>query len=108
MESKYSIYFVTFPDKESARQSAKMLVEKHLAACAQMIPIESIYCWQDKVCEDSETILCIKSKTSLIDEIICAIREIHTYEVPEIVKIPISDGLPEYLKWIDDNTIGEA
>jgi len=101
-ENGYSIIITTTADKDSARKIAKLLVEKRLAACVQMFPIESIYYWQDKICEENEITLFIKSKTALFEEIKAAIRENHVYEVPEIIQIPITNGLPEYLKWIDD------
>ena len=103
--SDYSLIVATAPDKESARKIARTLVEKRLASCAQMFPIESVYTWQDKVCEENEIALLIKSRTALFDQIKAAIREIHTYEVPEIIRLSIKDGLPEYLTWIGDNTI---
>jgi len=104
MQNEYSIIITTAANKESAREIANLLVERRLAACAQMLPIESLYLWQDKICEESETMLFIKSKTALFDEIKAAIKEIHPYEVPEIIQVPITDGLPDYLKWINDNT----
>ena len=103
-ENSYSIIIATTADRESARKIAALLVERRLAACAQMFPIESIYFWQGKICEDNEIALFIKSRTALFDEIRAAIRENHAYEVPEIVQIPITDGLPEYLNWIGDCT----
>jgi len=103
-ENEYSIIIVTAGNKEAAREIASLLVERRLAACAQMIPIESVYSWQGKICEDSEVALHIKSRTALFDEIKAAIKEIHSYEVPEIIQVPITDGLPEYLAWIDENT----
>ena len=104
MKNEYSIIIATTADKESAKKIARLLVEKHLAACGQMFPIESLYFWKDKICEESETMLFIKSRTELFDEIKAVIKENHAYEVPEIVQIPITDGLPEYLKWITDCT----
>ena len=103
-QNDYSMIITTCADSAAARTLARMLIEKKLAACAQMLPIESIYLWKGEVCEDSETALLIKTKTELFDEIAAAIRENHPYEVPEIIQIPISDGLPEYLSWIDDCT----
>ena len=100
MEKEYSLIISTTDGKESAKKIARMLVEKKLASCAQLFPIESIYFWQDKICEENEIMLFIKSKTALFDEIKTAIRENHSYDVPEIIQIPITDGLPEYLKWI--------
>ena len=104
MENDYSIIVTTTADNDSAKKIARLLVEKRLAACVQIFPIESVYRWQDKICEENETTLFIKSRTALFDEIRAAIREVHTYEVPEIIRIPITDGLPEYLNWIDNST----
>ena len=100
--SKYSIIISTFGDKESAKKTAKMLVEQRLAACVQLFPIESIYLWKDKITEDDEIVLLIKSKTELFEEITTFIKKNHSYDVPEIIQIPITDGLPQYLNWIDD------
>ena len=104
-QTGYSIIITTTANKEDAKKIARLLVEKRLAACGQMFPIESVYFWKDKVCEENETILFIKSKTALADEIKTAIKANHAYEVPEIIQIPITGGLPEYLKWIDDCTV---
>ena len=104
MVSEYSIIITTFQDKQSTREFAKLLVETRLAACAQIIPIESVYFWQDETISNNETMLIIKSKTDLFDKISSVIMEHHTYDVPEIVQIPITGGLPEYLKWIGDST----
>jgi periplasmic divalent cation tolerance protein len=100
----YSLIISTYPDKASAKVVAKLLVEKRLAACAQLFPIESIYSWKGEICEEGEVMLFIKSKTALFAEIAKEIKEKHSYEVPEIVQIPLTDGLPEYLRWIGDCT----
>ena len=105
MESySYSVIITTCPDKDSAKGIARHLVERRLAACVQMLPIESVYRWDSEICDDSEVMLLIKSRTMLYDRIAAAIRENHAYEVPEIIQIPITDGLPAYLRWIDDCT----
>jgi len=101
MNPVYSLTITTFADKESAKTVARHLVEKRLAACVQMFPIESIYMWKGEICDDGEIVLFIKSRAELFDQIKTAIKENHGYEVPEIIQIPITDGLPEYLKWID-------
>ena len=100
----YSIAITTTADRESAKNVARLLVEKRLAACVHILPVESVYFWQGEICEANETTLFIKSRTVLFDEIRTAVRENHAYEVPEIIQVPITDGLPEYLKWIDDCT----
>jgi periplasmic divalent cation tolerance protein len=102
--SEYSLIIATFPDKASAKTTAKLLVEKRLAACAQLFQIESIYLWKGEICDENEVMLFIKSRTALFDEIAAAIKKSHTYEVPEIVQIPLTDGLPAYLQWIADCT----
>jgi periplasmic divalent cation tolerance protein len=92
----------TCADKEAAQAIAQVLLEKRVAACVQMLPVESTYVWQGKICDDNEIILFIKSKAGLFDKIAAVIKKNHSYEVPEIIQIPITAGLPGYLKWIDD------
>ena len=104
MKNDYSMIIVTTAEKDSAREIARSLVEKKLAACGQIFPIESIYFWQGKICEKNESMLFIKSRSELFDEIKAFIKENHSYEVPEIIQVPITNGLPEYLKWIDHCT----
>ena len=104
---EYSIVITTAADRESAKSLAKLLVERRLAARVQMFPIESVYLWQGKVCDGNEMVLFVKSKTTLFSKILAAIKENHAYEVPEVIQIPITDGLPEYLAWIGNSTLDE-
>jgi len=104
--SEYSMIVSMYADKESAKETAKMLVEKRLAACVQMLPVESVYAWRGNICDDDEIALFIKTRTGLFDEVAAAIKENHAYEVPEIIQVPITEGTPEYLKWIGDCTKG--
>ena len=93
----------TCPDREPAKRLADILVRQGLAACAQLFQIESVYTWKGEVCNENETMLYIKTKTALFDKVSAAIRENHTYEVPEVIQIPITDALPDYLNWIGEN-----
>jgi len=104
MSSEYSMIFTTFADKEAAKNAAKLLVEERLAACVQLLPTESVYLWKNEICDENEILLLIKSKTAFFDKIALTIKGTHPYEVPEIIQIPITNGLPEYLRWIDDCT----
>jgi len=104
MSSEYSIIVSTFPNKELTKKTAKILVERQLAACVQSFPIESVYLWNDEVHDENEIMLFIKSRTELFEEITTAIKELHPYEVPEIIRIPVSGGLQEYLAWISGCT----
>jgi len=101
-ENDYSIIITTAGSKVAAKKIANVLVEKRFAACVQMFPVESVYFWQEKICEDDEVALFIKSKTALFEKIAEAIKANHEYEVPEIIQIPVTNGLPDYLKWIDE------
>ena len=100
--SDYSMVITTCADRDSAKRLAGLIIQAQLAACAQLFPIESIYLWNDEVCNEDETILFLKTKTALFDKLTSTIRENHSYEVPEIIRLPITGGLPEYLSWIDD------
>ena len=98
------IVIATCPNREMAGKLARLLVEKRLAACVQMFPIESVYRWRGEICQAGEIALHIKSRGELFAKIAAVIQENHPYEVPEIVQVPITDGLPAYLDWIGDCT----
>ena len=95
--------FCTIDKKEEAEKLATHLVKKRLAGCVQVIgPISSTYWWKNNI-ESSEEWLClIKSKKNLFDKLEKAIKEVHSYETPEIIALPIIDGNKEYLKWLDN------
>jgi len=101
MMEEYIQVFTTTEKKEDAEKIAKALAEKRLAGCIQIVgPIRSTYWWKDKV-ETAEEWLCfIKSKKSLYDELEKAIKEIHPYEAPEIIAMPIVRGSKDYLEWL--------
>jgi len=101
----HTLILTTCPDRTSAEKLANTLVSEGLAACVQRFPVESIYLWQDKICNDNEIVLLIKTKAELFERISACIQENHPYELPEIIRLPITDGLPGYLRWIDDCTM---
>ena len=108
MNTEYALVMTTFSDPETGRQLAEGLLEKHLAACVQMMPIQSIYSWKGAVRKEAETLMWIKTKGSLYPAVEAFIRATHSYEVPEIIQVPIAAGLAGYLQWIDDETKEEA
>lgn len=104
----YCIIKCTTANKDEAIKIAKHLVEKGLVACCNIIPsITSIYKWEDKLCCDEEALMIIKTKTALFSKVEIAIKELHSYEIPEIICTPIIQGSKEYLNWIDEQTINE-
>ncbi|MBN2686337.1 MAG: divalent-cation tolerance protein CutA [Pontiellaceae bacterium] len=95
------LIYVTAKDAEEARRIAKAVVDERLAACANLLGgVESIYRWQGAVCEDREAALMLKTSGARQQELIERIRELHSYDCPCIVALPISDGNPDFLHWI--------
>lgn len=102
--SEYVQITTTTDTKDLAQRIAQDLVKNRLAACVQITgPISSIYEWKGKI-ENTEEYLCmIKTRKEFFQQVESYIKSLHTYEVPEIVAIPIWDGSQDYLKWIDDS-----
>ncbi|MBN1255788.1 MAG: divalent-cation tolerance protein CutA [Deltaproteobacteria bacterium] len=105
MKSKTVIIFVTAASEQEAASIGKHLVEEGLAACANIIPqIRSIYRWKGDICDESESLILIKSRADLFEKIRSRIRELHSYEVPEITAISLEKGDADYLQWIETAT----
>ena len=104
MAEKVLLALSTFPDQETAREISSELVTKKVAACANILPgIESIYCWKDKVESGNETLVLFKLSEDRQSAFQEQLRSLHPYEVPEIIFVPVSTGLPEYLRWVTEN-----
>ena len=94
----------TFPDAELARRVSRELVERKLAACANIgSSVQSIYHWEGKIEEGQETLVFFKTTRSRFEEFQLALQSLHPYEVPEIVALPITAGLPAYVQWVEDS-----
>jgi periplasmic divalent cation tolerance protein len=95
----------TLPDAESARRLSAALVENGLAACVNVLaPCHSVYRWQGKVETADETPLFIKTRIERYAEVETMIRARHPYELPEIIALPLAEGLPAYLDWVRKET----
>ena len=103
--SDYCIVSTTTDTKENADTISKILLEKKLIACAQSTTTQSSYHWQGKIIESDEILLQMKTKKSLFEHIKKEIESLHTYDVPEIVMIPLLDANEFYLQWIGKETI---
>ena len=98
------IVLTTTGSEDEARRIARALVERRLAACVNIVPqIASIYRWHEKVEEAREWLLVIKTTAAAFEAIRSAIRELHSYELPECICLDITDGSAAYLEWIAQN-----
>jgi periplasmic divalent cation tolerance protein len=96
------VIFVTTSSPAEARKIGRALVEEKLVACANIIPqIRSIYRWQNKVHDEPEALMVLKTRSGRIQKIIKKVQSLHSYSVPEIIAVPVVAGSKEYLSWID-------
>lgn len=106
MSEESIIVLSTFPDADTARRAARVLVEERLAACVNLLPqVESVYRWKGAIETASETVALIKTNSWKYQPLESRIRELHPYEVPEIISLRIDSGLTEYLRWIDESVL---
>jgi len=95
------VVFSTFPDADTAARVARALVEQQLAACVNVVPaVRSIYRWEGKVCDEAETLAVIKTTAERYTALAARIAELHPYQVPEVIALPLADGHPPYLAWL--------
>jgi|SRR5580692_2733253 periplasmic divalent cation tolerance protein len=98
------IVLSTAGSEDEARRLARHLVEHQLAACVNIVPrVESIYRWQGKVESSQEWLLLIKTSAEKFPAVRDAIRELHSYDLPECIALTIEDGSPDYLQWLADS-----
>jgi periplasmic divalent cation tolerance protein len=96
------VVYCTCANAEEAGRIAHLLVEERLAACVSIVPeVKSVYRWKGAVETASEWLLAIKSSRERFDALRAAIEKAHSYEVPEVVAVPVVDGSPNYLNWIE-------
>lgn len=104
MKEKAFVVLCTCPDEAIARQLAHRLVDERLAACVNRVPgLVSTYAWEGAVQEDREVLLIIKTLTDALPALQQRLRELHPYEVPEVIALPIEGGSERYLSWLADS-----
>ena len=107
--TKARIILTTAGSQKEADKIAHALVERRLAACVNIVPrIESVYRWQGKVESATEWLLVIKTQAELFEHVRDAVKELHSYDLPECVMLEVSAGSQEYLDWIAKNTANHA
>ncbi len=98
------LVFTTAGSEEEANKIAHTLVDRRLAACVNILPkISSIYRWQGKIEQAEEWLLVIKTSQALFEKVRDAVRELHSYELPECIGVAIDEGSTEYLRWMDQS-----
>ena len=99
------VVMVTAANSEEAKRISERAVESHLAACATMIPIvDSIYRWEGKLVSDRESLIMLKTTVAKLQALEAAIRDVHSYKVPEIIAMPVTAGSQQYLEWVRKET----
>lgn len=99
------VVFVTASNEDEAAKIARTLIEVRLAGCVNIIKnIRSIYNWQDKIEDEAEVLMIIKTQKPLLNALIKKVKELHSYTVPEIIAMPIIEGSEDYLKWLREVT----
>jgi len=102
--SSFCLITTTYPDEQSAKSIIHLLLEQKLAACIQMQTVQSFYHWEGKLCESREQLLFIKTRTSLFKTIEEVVLKHHPYTTPQLIQLPIEQGLETYLHWIEEQT----
>ena len=103
--SNYIVIYITTGSVNEAKKIGRALVEEKLAACSNIVfPIRSIYSWQEKICDDKEALMVLKTKKQLFKQIVKRVEKLHSYDVPEIIALPIIEGSDKYLSWLNEET----
>ncbi len=107
MKNKYCLAYTTTDSKQKANEIAQELIKRKLAACCSIITgVQSVYYWDNQICEDEEFLLMIKTTTDKIAELKDTVLKIHNYDLPELIVVPVTDGNEKYLNWIDETVKG--
>jgi len=103
--SAHIVILITTGSVDEGQNIARTLVDERLAACVNIIsPIQSVYRWEGQVQDDQEVLLIVKTATEMLEPLAVRVKQLHSYEVPEIIALPIIAGATDYLDWIDKQT----
>ncbi len=97
-----SLVLITTSTYKEADDLTQRLLKQRLAACINLLPVTSHHWWKNKIENTDETLMIVKTQPRLIKQIVTLVQKYHTYEVPEIIALPINQGNPEYLAWIKE------
>ncbi len=98
------VVLVTGGNVRECRRIARLLLDKRLAACANLVPqVRSLYHWKGKIADEKECLMILKSTRELFPALRTEVEKLHSYSVPEVIALPIIDGAPNYLNWIAES-----
>ena len=107
--TEFALVLTTVGSEEEALRLARALVDERLAACVNVVPgVTSVYRWKGEVHTDPERLLVIKTRVSLFPRLQEAVRRLHSYELPELILVPVTGGDAAYLRWLAEGTSVEA
>jgi len=99
------VCYITAPNEAEAVKIARALVENRLAACANIVQnVRSIYAWKGAIEDDAEVLMIVKTQKALFQKLSEKVKEIHSYDVPEVIALPVVDGSEDYLQWLREST----
>lgn len=102
---EYIVVFMTAPGEDEAASIGRSLVEEELVACCNIVPnLRSIYRWKGKIFDEQEVLCIMKTKRALFSKLSKRVKELHSYDVPELISLAIDEGSEDYLKWIKEVT----
>ncbi|MGR3179291.1 MAG: divalent-cation tolerance protein CutA [Candidatus Anammoxibacter sp.] len=103
--TQYIVVLITTSSMDEAKKIGASLINEKLAACTNIVSsVQSLFRWKGNVCDETETLIIAKTKLDLFDKLQVKVKELHSYEVPEIIALPIIKGNEDYLKWIEGET----
>ncbi len=106
--SSYIVVFMTVSDEKEATKIIHSLLKDRLIACANIVgPVASLFWWKGKIDKANEFLVIMKSRKNLFKKLSERVKELHSYEVPEVIALPVIEGLPSYLNWLGTSLYGE-
>jgi periplasmic divalent cation tolerance protein len=99
-----AVVILSTAGEEEAPSIAETLVKEHCAACVNIIPVRSVYHWKGELCRDQELLMIIKTTRDRAGAAMARLRELHSYELPEMLVLPVTGGYPPYLEWLSAET----
>jgi len=105
-QSGYIVVLITAKDPEEAQKISGALLKRRQAACVNIVPqVDSRFWWQDKLDSAKESLLIVKTRESLLPDIVKSVKKLHSYRIPEIIALPVVGGSQEYLDWLDREVV---